>query len=107
MIQLINSDKSVQLFLKILREDIVKSSAEEKFITVDTEFIRENLEQPLLCLVQIATFENVFVIDPLVIDISFLNEIFANEKLPKIFHSVVQDIEILHNSNIYLKNINI
>lgn len=105
MIHLIDSDKSIQLFLKILGEDIAKSPAEEKFITVDTEFIRENLEQPLLCLVQIATFENVFVIDPLDIDISFLNEIFTNEKLPKIFHSAIQDIEILHNSNIHLKNI--
>ncbi len=105
MIHLINSDNSVQLFLKILGEDIEKSPTEEKFITVDTEFIRENLEQPLLCLVQIATFENVFVIDPLDMDISFLNEIFADEKLPKIFHSAVQDIEILHNSNIHLKNI--
>ncbi len=105
MIHLINSNESVQFFLRMFAEDIEKSSVDEKFITVDTEFIRENLEHPLLCLIQIATSENAFIIDPLAIDISFLNKIFSNEKLPKIFHSAIQDIEILHNSNIFIKNI--
>lgn len=105
MIHLINSNESVQFFLKIFAEDVEKSSVDEKFITVDTEFIRENLEYPLLCLIQIATSENAFIIDPLAIDISFLKKIFSNEKLPKIFHSAIQDIEILYSSNIFIKNI--
>ncbi|MDR0678359.1 MAG: hypothetical protein LBF44_02370 [Holosporaceae bacterium] len=64
-------------------------------IAVDTEFVRENLEKPLLCLIQIATQNDVFIVDPMAVDISPLGRIFEHSRIKKIFHSAFQDIEIL------------
>lgn len=77
----------------------------EKFVAVDTEFIREeNLEKPLLCLIQIATANGVFIIDPMAIDIFPLKKIFENSSLTKVFHSADQDLEILSLAGINTKN---
>ncbi len=102
---IIDSKQSSDFFLKTLYADIESSSIEDKFIAVDTEFIRENLEKPLLCLIQIATANNTFIIDPLVVDVSFLNIVFNDEKLQKIFHSAKQDIEILSTLDITIQNL--
>ncbi|MDR0580976.1 MAG: HRDC domain-containing protein [Holosporaceae bacterium] len=76
----------------------------EKFVAVDTEFIRENLEKFLLCLIQIATANGVFIIDPMAVDIAPLNKIFENSSLTKVFHSASQDLEILSLAGINTKN---
>lgn len=102
---LIDSDESVRFFLRRFAEDIEKSPAEEKFVAVDTEFVGENAEIPLLCLIQISTARSNFVIDPLSADISFLSGVFEDESLPKVFHSAAQDVEILHNLDIFVKKI--
>jgi ribonuclease D len=65
------------------------------FITVDTEFMRENLEKPLLCLVQIATQDGAFIVDPMAVDISPLGRVFEHSQIKKVFHSAFQDVEIL------------
>ncbi|MDR2682031.1 MAG: hypothetical protein LBB29_03230 [Holosporaceae bacterium] len=101
----VNSAESIGIFCKIFAADIAEASAANKFIAVDTEFIRENLQTPLMCLVQIATANTVFVIDPLAVDISFLQSILEDEKLPKVFHSGQQDVEILGNYGLNVKNI--
>ncbi|MDR2724229.1 MAG: HRDC domain-containing protein [Holosporaceae bacterium] len=85
-------------------QDFIENTMNEQFIAVDTEFIRENLEKPLLCLVQIATANNVFIIDPIAVDISPLNKIFENAAIRKVFHSAVQDLEILALYGINIKN---
>ncbi|MDR0753427.1 MAG: HRDC domain-containing protein, partial [Holosporaceae bacterium] len=95
---LIESSDQLQDFLK-------KGIADnEKFIAVDTEFIRENLKEPLLCLIQIATTSDIFIIDPIVVDIAPLNKIFENTSLTKVFHSAGQDLEILSFVGINTKN---
>ena len=101
----VNDQKTKNYFLERISTELKEVLPEDRFLTIDTEFIRENLEIPLLCLVQIASPKSSFVIDPLSIDISFLNEIFYDKNIPKIFHSARQDVEILAFHNIELENI--
>lgn len=75
----------------------------ERFITVDTEFIRERTYFPQLCLMQVATSKEAVAIDPIAggdaLDLTALYDAFANERLLKVFHAAKQDIEIfVHDS---------
>lgn len=69
------------------------------YITIDTEFLRENTFWPILCLVQIASEDESAIIDPLEkgIDLSPLFELLQNEKVLKVFHAGRQDLEIFHH----------
>jgi len=71
--------------------------AEEEFITVDTEFIRDRTYYPQLCLIQLATDNEAVAVDTLAkgIDLTPLAAIFANTNIVKVFHSARQDIEII------------
>jgi ribonuclease D len=68
----------------------------ESFITVDTEFMRERTYWSQLCLIQVAGSEEAYAIDPLApgMDLTPLFELFANEKVLKVFHAARQDLEI-------------
>ncbi|MDR1982721.1 MAG: hypothetical protein LBQ08_02910 [Holosporaceae bacterium] len=90
---LIEEKNSFDNFLETITREI--NGKNDLFIAVDTEFMRENLEKPLLCLVQIATSDEVFIIDPMAVEISQLNRIFSHPQIKKVFHSAFQDIEIL------------
>ena len=73
------------------------SSAE--FITVDTEFMREQTFWPELCLVQVASDTVEAIIDPLApgIDLKAFYALMANEQVMKVFHAARQDIEIMYS----------
>lgn len=77
-------------------EQFCASFGDEKFITVDTEFIRERTYYPQLCLMQVATSKEAVAIDPLAgeLDLTALYNAFADERLLKVFHAAKQDIEI-------------
>lgn len=94
---LVNSEETAQK----LATDLC---GEQEFITVDTEFIREENQLPLLCLLQIATKSENYVVDPIAVDLDFLKPFFAAENLKKVFHCARQDIEILQNYGIETKN---
>ncbi|MEO5805635.1 ribonuclease D [Devosia sp.] len=66
------------------------------FVTVDTEFLRETTYWPKLCLIQVATDDEVVLIDPLAssLDLSPFFVLLANDKVTKVFHAARQDIEI-------------
>jgi ribonuclease D len=69
------------------------------FVTVDTEFMRETTYYPKLCLIQIASEDEVALIDPLASGLS-LDAFFAlmrNEAVIKVFHAARQDIETFWN----------
>jgi len=68
----------------------------ERFIAVDTEFMRERTYWPELCLVQIAGEKEVAVIDATAdgIDLAPLDPLFADQAVTKVFHAARQDIEI-------------
>jgi ribonuclease D len=74
--------------------------AKADFITVDTEFMRENTYWPELCLVQIADTQEAAAIDPLApgLDLTPLWDLLTdNEEVLKIFHAGGQDVEIVYN----------
>lgn len=72
--------------------------ANEPFITIDTEFLRETTFWPQLCLVQVAGADEFALIDPLAdgLDLSPLFELLADTSTLKVFHAGRQDIEIFH-----------
>jgi ribonuclease D len=72
-------------------------AANARYITVDTEFMRESTYWPILCLLQIATGEEVVLIDPVAgrnMDFAPLFALFADTQVLKVFHAGKQDIEI-------------
>ena len=74
--------------------------ARSEFVTVDTEFMRENTYWPELCLVQIANTEEAAAIDPLAegLDMAPLLELLTeNDEVLKVFHAGGQDVEIIVN----------
>jgi ribonuclease D len=75
----------------------------ENYITVDTEFIRDNTYWPRLCLVQIASAREAVAIDPLAQGMSLqpVYDLLADTGVVKVFHAARQDIEIfLHDGNV-------
>lgn len=74
--------------------------SKSEFVTVDTEFMRENTYWPELCLVQIANDKEAAAIDPLAdgIDLQPLLDLLTeNEDVLKVFHAGGQDVEIIVN----------
>ena len=77
-------------------------AANEKYITIDTEFHREKTYFSKLCLLQLAIpgneNGNAIIVDTLVndLDLSPLYEIFQNDKIVKVFHAARQDLEIFY-----------
>ena len=68
------------------------------YITIDTEFVREQTYYPKLCLIQIATDREIACIDPLAIDdLSPLSDILQCTDLLKVFHAARQDIEAFYH----------
>jgi ribonuclease D len=73
--------------------------ARHRFVTVDTEFLRETTYYPLLCVAQMASPDEAVVIDALAtgIDLAPFFTLMANENVTKVFHAARQDIEIVWN----------
>lgn len=80
-------------------EALVGRLAEQPFIAVDTEFMRENTYWPDLCLIQVASTLEAAAIDPKAdLDMSSLLDLFVdNGDVLKVFHAGGQDLEIIHN----------
>jgi len=80
-------------------EALVGRLAEQPFIAVDTEFMRENTYWPDLCLIQVASTVEAAAIDPKAdLDMSSLLDLFVdNGDVLKVFHAGGQDLEIIHN----------
>ncbi len=80
--------------------DLCERLAKSEFVTIDTEFMRENTYWPELCLVQIANTEEAAAIDPLAdgIDLTALLDLMCeNDDVLKVFHAGGQDVEIIVN----------
>ena len=50
---------------------------------------------PSLCLIQVSTLKNIFLIDCLQVDAKSINEIFQDNSITKVFHSIRGDITVL------------
>jgi len=73
--------------------------ADQPFIAVDTEFMRETTYWPNLCLIQAAGPEHGGVIDPLApgLDLEPFLALMRDERILKVFHAARQDVEIFNN----------
>jgi len=76
--------------------DFCRRQAAGRYVTVDTEFMRDKTYWPQLCLVQIAGAEEAAAIDPLApgIDLAPLFALMMDPQVLKVFHACRQDIEI-------------
>lgn len=81
-------------------ETLCAALADEKFITVDTEFMREKTYYPQICLIQVAGENVSAAIDPLApnIDLTALYKLLADTSILKVFHACRQDMEIFYHS---------
>ena len=70
--------------------------AGERFITVDTEFMRDRTFWPKLCLVQVAGANEAAAIDPLApgMQLAPLLAVMGDPSVLKVFHAARQDLEI-------------
>jgi ribonuclease D len=70
--------------------------AEESFVTIDTEFMRERTYWPELCVVQLAGTQDVAVVDALApgLDLAPIGVLLADRHVTKVFHAARQDVEI-------------
>lgn len=79
---------------------LCKRLARSPFVTVDTEFMRENTYWPDLCLIQIGDEKEAAAIDPKAqgLDLAPLLELLVeNDEVLKVFHAGGQDLEIIVN----------
>lgn len=68
------------------------------FIAMDTEFLRESTYYPQLCLIQIATPDALWLIDPLAnhLELTTLWQALNDATQPIVFHAAEQDLELMH-----------
>ena len=73
--------------------------ATRRYITVDTEFLRESTFWPILCLIQAAGEDIEGMIDPLAenIDLQPFYDLMVNTNVLKVMHGCRQDVEIFHH----------
>ncbi len=68
-------------------------------LAVDTEFMRESTYRPKLCLVQVASDTDCYLVDALAgLDLGKLHSVLNDRARPKILHAARQDLEVLSQS---------
>lgn len=78
-------------------DELCQKLAGERYLAVDTEFIREKTYWPQLCLIQVAWDGGAVAIDPLAdVNLTDFLALLADEKITKIFHAARQDLEIFY-----------
>ena len=77
-------------------EEVVESAQGQPRVAVDLESNNFHRYPDRICLVQLATSDAVYIIDPLSIeDMTPLGELLANAAVEKVFHSANSDIRLL------------
>jgi ribonuclease D len=74
---------------------IISVARAEQGLAIDTEFLREKTYRARLCLVQLATSQNVWIVDSLRAGISGIGELLADPSMEIVLHSGRQDLELL------------
>ena len=82
-------------------ESFCQNLAGSRYITIDTEFMREKTFWPILCLIQVAGPDDAVAIDALAadLDLSPLLALFDDPGVLKVFHAARQDLEIFYYLN--------
>jgi ribonuclease D len=76
--------------------ELCQRLAAERFVAVDTEFMRERTYWPELCVVQLGGAHEIAVVDAQAegLDLSPLGRLLAEPSVTKVFHAARQDVEI-------------
>ena len=79
--------------------ELCRRLAEEPYVCVDTEFMRERTYYSRLCLVQLAGAHDAVAIDALApdIDLAPVLDLMNNPGVIKVLHACRQDLEIFHD----------
>jgi ribonuclease D len=77
--------------------ELCRDLAGDRFVAVDTEFMRESTYWPILCLIQVAGEKRTGLVDPLAgaIDLAPFFALMTDTAVLKVFHAARQDIEIM------------
>lgn len=76
--------------------ELCTTLSRDRYVTVDTEFLRDSTYWPRLCLIQVAGTSGAFAVDPLAdgLDLKPFLDLLSNQSVLKVFHAARQDIEI-------------
>lgn len=78
-------------------EAFVERARSSSVLAIDTEFLREKTYYAKLCLLQMATDDEVVIVDPFAVrSLAALTPLLQDESVMKLFHSGGQDLEILY-----------
>ena len=77
-------------------EAFVARAATSSVLAIDTEFLREKTYYPKLCLLQMATDDEIVIVDPFAVDdLAAITPLLENPAIMKVLHSARQDLEII------------
>jgi ribonuclease D len=76
----------------------MRAAREARRVGLDSEFLRERTYRARLCLVQIATPQTAYLIDPLEVDPSPVAELIADPSIEVVVHAGKQDFEIIYEA---------
>jgi ribonuclease D len=79
-------------------EKACETLGQSSILALDTEFMREKTYYARLCLIQISSDEQVFIIDPLKLEhLQPLLDLLFNPKILKLVHAGRQDLELFYD----------
>lgn len=93
--------RKTRTFLKYIDDEtsfakFAEKASRSQVLAIDTEFLREKTYYPKACLIQLATDDDIAIIDPLAVtDLAPLAALLEDATIMKVFHAATQDIEIL------------
>lgn len=93
----IDTPQNLQVFCQSLRQSLFDTTKNNRYLALDSEFIRDKTYYPQLCLLQIAHQDNAACIDPQALNqdqLAPLLELLYDSSITKILHSAQQDLEI-------------
>jgi ribonuclease D len=93
----LTSNRSVLITEASGLEEVVAGARAAGSIGMDTEFLREKTYRAKLCLVQIATTDTIYLIDPVGgLDLSDVAALIADDDIEIIVHAGKQDFELFY-----------
>jgi len=76
---------------------VLTAATEAGRIGLDTEFMREKTFRAVLCLVQVAAADRIFIIDPLEVDPRPIADLVADPDVEVLLHAARQDLELFND----------
>ena len=78
-------------------DDLCRKLSGESTVFIDTEFVGDRRYYPLLCTVQLGTFDEAWIVDSIhVPNLDALADVLLNPDILKVFHAAGQDLQILY-----------